>query len=226
MILSAEHIFYRDILQNISFQVKEKEKIGIAGLSGSGKTTLLKLLNTLILPDSGNLFFKQKPFSHYTPLDLRKKISLFFQNSTLFGKTIKENLLFPFAIQKNLLFPDQKRLEKVLEITSLSYPLDNLVYSFSGGEKQRLLLARTLLLDPDVFLFDEPTSALDIKTAQIVFQRIFEEFQDKTFLIVSHSLPLLEKTDRVFFMEKNKSLHEIAKNDLKNLKEIFNEGHN
>src|SRR5690625_3864843 len=97
----------RKILENVSFSIDKGEFVTLTGPSGSGKSTLLKLIGHLISPTSGNIYYKDKDITEYNPTDYRKNVSYFFQNATLFDKTVYDNLAFPAKIGKKILIKNE-----------------------------------------------------------------------------------------------------------------------
>ncbi|TDT60952.1 ABC transporter ATP-binding protein [Fonticella tunisiensis] len=163
-ILYLEKVSYqrenKTILKNVNLTVNESDFIIVTGPSGSGKSTLLKLLNNLISPTKGRIVYRGKSMEEYNPVELRQNISLCFQTPYLFGRTVFENMVFPFNIRRKNI--DKSMIHSLLKNLDLKEEiLHKDIKNLSGGEKQRVSLARTLLFKPDILLLDEITSALD-----------------------------------------------------------------
>lgn len=159
------------ILRNISVNIASGDFISLVGPSGSGKTTFLKLCGHLISPTEGDIFFAGQNMLDYNPLELRRRVAYCFQTPYLFGKTVADNLHFPYTIRNKAL--DMGRIEELLQSFNLSSEiLDREVQRLSGGEKQRISLIRTLVFTPEVLLLDEITSALDADNAILVEQAV------------------------------------------------------
>lgn len=157
----------RQLLQDITWQVPTGASITITGPSGSGKSTLLRLLATLLTPTSGTITYAGKPQTALPKPDYRQQVSYCFQQPSLFGDTVRDNLNFPFAI-RNQAF-DEARAVAALESVALApSQLDADITDLSGGEKQRVALIRNLLFQPQVLLLDEITTGLDPDTKAIV----------------------------------------------------------
>ncbi len=191
-VLECQNISYKvknkSILKDISFSVDMGDYISIVGPSGSGKSTMLKLLGHLLSPTEGTLLYKNQNYVSYSPLELRKQIAYCFQTPYLFGHTVEENLHFPFIVEH--MPPNTEKIEQLLAQFQLpSQIVEESVQNLSGGEKQRLSLIRTLLLNPQVLLLDEPTSALDEKNTQIL-EKTFQQLNQSgtTIVLVTHSL--------------------------------------
>ena len=198
-ILSIKDVFYNmgdlEILKGISFDIEKGACISIIGQSGSGKSTLLKLCADMIPITSGNIYFNGKCYTSYNPIELRKKISYCLQTPELFGKSVCENLEFPFKIRKEKV--NKQRIVKLLERFNIDESfLDKDIISLSGGEKQRISIIRNLLYTPDIILLDEATSALDLENAKVVEEYI-KELNDLgvTVLWITHSM---EQSEKIF----------------------------
>ena len=198
-ILSIKDVFYNmgdlEILKGISFDIEKGDCMSIVGQSGSGKSTLLKLCADMIPITSGNIYFNGKCYTSYNPIELRKKISYCLQTPELFGKSVCENLEFPFKIRKEQV--NKQRIVKLLERFNIDESfLDKDIISLSGGEKQRISIIRNLLYTPDIILLDEATSALDLENAKVVEEYI-KELNDLgvTVLWITHSM---EQSEKIF----------------------------
>lgn len=188
-LFNLENVFFKPqnqtILNDINLSINSGDFITISGPSGSGKSTLLKVLASMITPTSGKLLYKNKEIDKENITDYRKEVSYFFQQPTLFGDTVMDNLIFPFDIRRQEF--DKSRVTKLLETFKLneSY-LNKKIIDLSGGEKQRVAFVRNLIFEPDVLLLDEVTSALDDENKNIIQQFILDELKGKTILWVTH----------------------------------------
>lgn len=182
---------YKDILYVEDLKIEEGKISSIVGESGSGKTTLLRLLNKLISCDSGEITFRGKALAELDAVELRRSVVMLPQTTPIFPGTIEDNL------QIGLRFAEKEpagkeRLKEVLELAHLSKALDEAADRLSGGEKQRLGLARVFLLEPEVYLLDEPSSALDEETARLIMEGMVQQVkaQHKTLVMVTHAREL------------------------------------
>jgi len=181
------------ILKNISVKIEPGDFISIVGPSGSGKSTFLKLCSQLISPTNGTITYHDKDFITYNPIELRRNIAYCFQTPCLFGKSVMDNIKFPFTI-RNITF-DQSRVDKLFSIFHMSTDfLNEDVANLSGGEKQRIALIRSLLFKPEILLLDEITSALDVDNTLIVEAAIDSlNKEGVTVLFVTHDFEQSQK---------------------------------
>ncbi|MCX7843458.1 MAG: ABC transporter ATP-binding protein [Clostridia bacterium] len=188
-----KNIRYKNILSIDSLEIPSGKVTCITGESGSGKSTLLKLLNNLISPDEGEILFKGNSVDKINPVELRRKVVMLSQNPVIFDGTVKDNLLAGLVFANKQL-PSQQRLSEVLEQVRLNKEFEQNADSLSGGEKQRLSLARVLLMDPEVFLLDEPSSSLDEATEHFIIDGLVNHTRQsgKTLIMVTHSKKVAE----------------------------------
>jgi putative ABC transport system ATP-binding protein len=149
----------RRLVDSISFAVERSELLAIAGPSGSGKTSLLRLLNRLDEPTAGSVFVDGRDFREMRPRELRRRVGMVMQRPFLFPGTVEENIRFGPEQHGETL--DAAAVEDLLQRVGLGGFGNRAVDNLSGGEAQRVSLARTLANRPSVLLMDEPTSALD-----------------------------------------------------------------
>ncbi len=218
MILEAKEIFkiYKGVnkdltvLDNINFQVAKGETLSIVGPSGSGKTTLLGLCAGLDKPTSGLLTLAGAPISEMTEnekAEIRNlKVGFIFQNFQLLPTlTALENVMIPLELQGRAKGARAKAIE-LLERVGLSGRHDHYPSQLSGGEQQRVSLARAFSNDPEILFADEPTGNLDEETGLIVENLLFDLNKEKqtTLVIVTHDLELANKTDRIIKLKGGK----------------------
>ncbi len=188
-----KNVQFKNIL-NINELAIEAGKITcIVGESGSGKTTLLKLFNHLINFEQGQINYRGEDLKKLDAIALRREVILVPQTPVIFPGTVRDNLQIGLLFSKKEPAADERLLEEIHGL-GLYKQLDDQTDTFSGGEKQRLALARVLLMDPEVLLLDEPTSALDDNTVDIVMDRILDyiKSRQKTLIMVTHSKQLAQ----------------------------------
>ena len=215
-------------IDNISFSVHRGETVAFVGPSGSGKTTLMKLLVGLYRPQEGNILYNGLDENEINFEDLRKQIGFVTQDTQLFSGTIKENLLFvnPNASNEEI----QQALDKS-SCHSLLKRAENGINSvigegglkLSGGEKQRISIARALLRNPRVLLFDEATSALDSITEEEITETIrsISARKEQITLLIAHRLSTIMHADRIYVLEKGEIVETGSHDELIALKGLY-----
>lgn len=196
-------------LDNVSFSVEKGDIYGIIGLSGSGKSTLIRCMASLLQPSSGRILFEGKEIQSMTPNQLRQfrlSIGMVFQHFNLFSShTALENVSYPLEIFKVPFEERQKRAEELLELVGL-FSKKNVYPSFlSGGEKQRVGIARALSNQPKILLCDEATSALDPKTTSEVLNllKMIHKKMGITVVLVTHQMEVVKSIcNKVAVMEE------------------------
>lgn len=190
---TLKDVRYGDILFIEELQIPSEKITCIVGESGSGKSTLFRLLNNLASADEGEITYNNKPIEDYDPVSLRREVVMVPQVPTIFDGTVKDNLVIGLTFSEQA-HPDDEVLKNTLEAVHLRKSLEEEADDLSGGEKQRLGLARALLMYPEVFLLDEPTSALDEETEEMVIRNVIETIRKrkKTAVIVTHSKKVAE----------------------------------
>ena len=196
-------------ITDINFNVKAGETIAFVGPSGSGKTTLVKLLVGLYKPQVGNVFYNQIPSNKITLDELRSQIGLVTQDTQLFSGTIRENLQFvaPGADDEACLDVLNKAALQSL-LSRADRGLDSVIgeggVKVSGGEKQRLSIARALLRNPSLLVFDEATSALDSLTEEEINETIRSISTNRKHItiLIAHRLSTVMHADVIYVLEK------------------------
>ena len=188
VLFQLKHVRYRDVLSIDQFDIFAGQITCIIGSSGGGKTTLLRLLAKLISPDSGSIMIHNTLLSERDSVVHRREVALLSQHPILFPGTVAENLRIGRQIEGKE--TADSLLYDVLKTVRLKHPLDADVAHFSGGEAQRLALARVLLLDRPVILLDEPSSALDEDTEKLIIETVVTTVkkQRKTLIMATHSI--------------------------------------
>ncbi len=203
-------------LNGIDINIAKGEKIAVIGANGSGKSTLLQLLDGLIFPDKGSVkafgrelnegYFRDDNSSH----SFRRKVGLVFQNPDvqLFCPTVKEDIMFgPLELgeDKNVL---QNRMDELVNILGFKDLLERSPHQLSIGEKRKVAIASTLIINPDVLILDEPTAGLDpLTTRHIIDLLLSENATGKTIITSTHDLHIVEEiADRVYVFSQEKKI--------------------
>ena len=189
------------VLKNINFKINMGDLISLTGPSGSGKSTLLHIIALLDQPTTGEIFFRRKNFSKSAESEkdlIRKKgISIIYQHHNLLSDfTALENVMMPL-LNIGLSWNDSlDKARKTLSSVNLSKRLDHFPSELSGGEQQRVAVARAIITEPDLILADEPTGSLDRKTANEIFS-LFLKLRSKkrAILYATHNRDLSNKAD-------------------------------
>lgn len=196
------------VLKGINLEIQEGEVVSIVGPSGAGKTTLLQILGTLDSPDNGVLEINGTNVMNLPEKELsafrNKNIGFVFQFHQLLPEfTALENVMIPALIAKEKSSLAEKRAKEILGFLKLSERMSHKPSELSGGEKQRVAVARALINNPVVILADEPSGSLDTKNKEELHS-LFFELRDKmqqTFVIVTHDEQLAKDTDRVIHIK-------------------------
>ncbi|OGP75502.1 MAG: ABC transporter ATP-binding protein [Deltaproteobacteria bacterium RBG_16_50_11] len=202
-----------DVLKGIDLHISKEEKVAIVGASGVGKTTLLHILGTLDRPTSGKVFYERKDIFTLNEKELalfrNRGIGFVFQFHHLLPEfDALENTMMPCLVQGMTKQEASLKAEEILTLVGLKERLLHKPGELSGGEQQRVAVARALVLEPKVLLADEPTGNLDTKTGESVFQLLLELNRTKgvTLIIVTHNLTLAGLFPRQIRMVDGKAL--------------------
>lgn len=211
----------RAILQDISFTATSGRITAVIGPSGGGKSTLVRLINRLTDPTSGNIYLGSTEIRELDPLELRRLVALVSQKPFMFEGSVLENLQRPFLYrQQQPPGADSDEVRNALELAQLDQDMmQRDARSLSGGEQQRVSLARALITRPKVLLLDEPTSALDRRTGDALaatFQEVCRR-EKLTVILVTHDLRLAERiADYCLYLEAGRIMEEGTAEQLLN----------
>ena len=190
-----------EVLKNLNFSVQKGDLIALTGPSGSGKSTLLHLIALMEKPSSGKIFFSNKNGSDLSENEMNKirkyNISLIFQNNNLISDlNVIENVMLPLLIREENQKKSYEKAKKILSLVNLSKRWDFFPSDLSGGEQQRVAIARSLIAETDLILADEPTGNLDFKTSREIFNYFLKlKKMKKTILFATHNRELANKAD-------------------------------
>lgn len=184
----------RSVFKDFNLTINKGEMVALVGASGCGKTTLLNIIGTLDYEYKGEVFINGKKVGKdliSTMLIRRKNLAYLFQNFALIdSQTVEENL--------KIVSSNHKKILKSLRIVGLEDKLKSKIFTLSGGEQQRVAMARILLKECDIILADEPTGSLDYKNTENIFNILLKlKEQGKTIIVVTHDRTLLSYFDKV-----------------------------
>lgn len=205
-------------VDNISFNVKSKEFVGIMGASGSGKTTLLNCISTIDRVTSGHIIINGEDITKLKGNKLnkfrREELGFIFQDFNLLDTlTAYENIALALTIQKVNAHEIDKRVKEITQKLEITDILNKYPYQVSGGQKQRIASARAIITNPKLVLADEPTGALDSKSAKQLLGTFvtLNEKLGATILMVTHDAFTASYADRIIFIKDGKIFNEITK---------------
>ena len=205
-------------LKDVSFEIPKGKKVAIVGASGSGKSTIAKLLLRYYDIETGDITINGKNICEYDCQKLRSAISYMPQNVELFSKSIYDNIRI---VNLNASIEDVKNAAKKADAHKFikNLPLQYMTYleeagnGLSGGEKQRVALARIFLKHSDFYILDESTSNLDFATEALIFEKVYTEFQNQSMLIIAHRISTIKNCDEIIVMDEGriveKGTHDI-----------------
>ena len=207
------------IFKSLNIKLKQGQTIGIIGKVGSGKTSLLDLVSRVYDPDTGDIFLGEKNLKSIEPSDLKKLISYVPQNNFLFSESIKKNIEFgnPEASE------DEIKKAAILseidsEIVKFKDGYDTILgergVTLSGGQIQRLSIARSIVKDSEIYLFDDSFSSVDSDTQDKIIQNLNKNFNNKTIIIVSHKISCIKHTNKIFVLNEGDIIQEGTHNGL------------
>ena len=193
-----------DVIKNINFEIKKGEKVGIIGGTGSGKTTLIKLIERFFTRTSGVILYKGKDINQYNITNLRNEISLVSQKASLFKGTIRSNLEMGKKDATIEEMEESLKMSCAYEFVKkyddyLDHKVEEGGKNYSGGQKQRLSIARSLIKDSEILILDDSTSALDYLTEKLLKENI-NKMEDKTVIIVAQRVSTVKNCDKIIVM--------------------------
>ena len=201
------------VFENLNLTIPYQKTTAIVGASGSGKTTLLKLLMKFYEPNTGEIKLGNTNIKNISPRFWREHCGVVMQDGYVFNDTIAENI----AVGEDYI--DKQKLRKAVEIANIKDFIENLPLSYntkignegvgvSGGQKQRLFIARAVYKSPDYIFFDEATSALDANNEKIIMENLEKFFKGKTAIVIAHRLSTVRHADKIIVLDKGKVVEE------------------
>jgi len=213
-----------ETIKDLSFVITKGQTAALVGHNGAGKTTIIKLLLRLYDPTAGTIYYNGKDIREYNLKAYRELFATTFQDFQMFGMTVKENVLMGrhYENEDELVEKALKKAGVYDKIMTLEGGLDTVMTKefdeggvvLSGGESQKLAVARTFVKDAPMKIFDEPSSALDPIAEYELFRNIMKEGTDHTMLFISHRLSSVKSCDKVFMLEKGRLIEEGTHTEL------------
>jgi len=211
------------IFENLNLNIPYQKTTAVVGASGSGKTTLLKLLMKFYEPIIGDIMIGNLNLNNISPGFWRNSCGVVMQEGYVFNNTIVENI----AVGEDSV--EQEKFNQAIEISNIKEFIENLPLKehtqignegvgMSGGQKQRLFIARAVYKSPEYILFDEATSSLDTKNEKIIMGNLKHFFKGKTAIVIAHRLSTVKNADKIIVLDKGKVVEEGTHNDLVMLK--------
>jgi len=211
------------VFENLNLTIPYRKTTAIVGASGSGKTTLLKLLMKFYEPNAGEIKTGNIHLKNISPSFWRNHCGVVMQEGYIFNDTIAENI----AVGED--FIDKKKLRKAVEIANIKDFIEGLPLSYntkignegvgiSGGQKQRLFIARAVYKSPEYIFFDEATSSLDANNEKIIMENLEHFFEGKTAIVIAHRLSTVKNADKIIVLDKGKVVEEGSHSELVALK--------
>lgn len=201
-----------DQLDTLSLTIERGAKVGIAGESGSGKSTVARLLTGVYRIDRGSITFDGHSIYGFSRRSVSQQISVVLQETELFNLSLRDNLTLLKEQGDGVLAKALRVAELEGLIARLPEGLDTIIgekgYRVSGGERQRIGIARALYRQPELLILDEATSALDAETEQTIHRRLLEEYPEVTMVVIAHRLSTLVEVDRLYVMEHGRVVEE------------------
>ena len=206
------------LFEDFNLTIQAGEKLALVGHSGSGKTSITKLLFRFVDPQQGELLIDDIPIKRFTLASLRQQIALVPQQPELFHRSIKDNILLGKSVSTEELERVARQAQALDFIEQLPEKFNTLVgergVKLSGGEKQRIAIARALLQQAPIVVLDEATSALDSLTEQQIQTAIFELIENKTAIVIAHRLSTILRMDRIVVLANGRILEQGTHTEL------------
>jgi ATP-binding cassette, subfamily B, bacterial len=201
----------RDAVQDVDLTVRRGEMVALVGANGSGKTTLIKLLCRLYNPHTGSIKLDGIDLREFDPVEWRSQIAVIFQNYTVYAVSVRENIWFGDVGRE----PDEERIMDVARQTGADEMIRRLPMGYdtpllkmfsggmdlSGGESQKVALARAFYSDAQILVLDEPSSALDAESEIQLFEQIRRQASDRAAIVISHRFSTVLMADRIYVLE-------------------------
>jgi subfamily B ATP-binding cassette protein MsbA len=214
------------VLKDISIKVKKGEVIALVGHSGAGKSTLVNLLPRLYDPQKGRILFDDSDIKNFSLMSLRSLIAVVSQDMVLFNATVKDNIAYGRRGATDVQIIEAAKKAFAYDfINQFPQKFDTVIgdrgLRLSGGEKQRIAIARAMLKDAPILILDEATSQLDSASESLIKEALYTLMEDKTTFTIAHRLSTVQKADKILVMEKGRLIEAGTHNELLNHSKVY-----
>jgi ABC-type multidrug transporter, ATPase and permease components, putative len=232
--LSFEHVTFsypnddEPMLKDISFEVEPGQMIGVVGATGAGKSTLAQLIPRLFDPQEGSVKIGGRDLRELSQGTLRKNVSIVLQRAILFSGTIADNLR---QGKLNASLPEMERAARIAQasefISRMEESFDSAVEergsNFSGGQKQRMSIARGVVNNPNILILDDSTSALDAKSEKLVQEALNKELQGTTTIIIAQKISSVVHADKILVLDQGRLIGQGTHTELVATNDVYRE---
>ncbi|MFW6238597.1 MAG: ATP-binding cassette domain-containing protein [Halanaerobiales bacterium] len=211
----CKHYGKEKVLDIEGIELKEGEVVGLLGPNGSGKTTLIKVLSWLEQAAKREIYFRGRRVREENSLEYRRRLGFIWQHPFLYNRSVAENVALGLKFRGLLDKEIEKKVRAVLERVGIYHLRDKNAKMLSGGEQQKVSIARTLVTDPDIIFIDEPNSSLDVESIGLIEEIISEEVERGAgIMLVTHNFyQARELADRIVFLERGSRITEASPED-------------